>query len=76
MFAQVSDAVSTSCAGEVGCYSDFVRTYLTVGSPIKFSDMKVEITGSPLLGEHTDEVLAELGYSADKIATLHAAKAV
>ncbi len=50
--------------------------YLTVGSPIKFSDMKVEITGSPLLGEHTDEVLSELGYSADKIATLHAAKAV
>ena len=51
-------------------------SYLTVGSPIKFSDMKVEITGSPLLGEHTDEVLAELGYSKDKIATLHAAKAV
>ncbi len=50
--------------------------YLTVGSPIKFSEMKVEVTASPLLGEHTDEVLAELGYSADKIATLHAAKAV
>jgi len=50
--------------------------YLTVGSPIKFSDMKVEVTGSPLLGEHTDQVLAELGYSKDKIATLHAAKAV
>ena len=50
--------------------------YLTVGSPIKFSDMKVEITGSPLLGEHTDEVLAELGYSKDKIAHMHAAKAV
>jgi len=50
--------------------------YLTVGSPIKFSDMKVEVTASPLLGQHTDEVLAELGYSSDKIATLHAAKAV
>lgn len=50
--------------------------YLTVGSPIKFSDMKVEITGSPLLGEHTDEVLTELGYSKEKIATLHTAKAV
>ena len=31
MFAQVSDTVSTSCAGAEGCYSDFVRTYLTVG---------------------------------------------
>ena len=50
--------------------------YLTVGSPIKFSDMKVEITGSPLLGEHTDEVLAELGYGKDQIAHMHEAKAV
>jgi formyl-CoA transferase len=29
-----------------------------------------------LLGEHTDEVLAELGYGQDKIAAMHAAKAV
>ena len=50
--------------------------YLTVGSPIKFSDMTVEVTGSPLLGEHTDEVLAELGYGKDRIAAMHAAKAV
>ncbi|WP_137175820.1 formyl-CoA transferase [Massilia sp. HP4] len=45
--------------------------YLTVGSPIKFSDMKVEIKGSPLLGEHTDEVLESLGYSSRDIAALH-----
>jgi formyl-CoA transferase len=51
-------------------------SYMTVGSPIKFSDLKVEITGSPLLGEHTDEVLAELGFSQDSIASMHANKAV
>jgi formyl-CoA transferase len=50
--------------------------YLTVGSPIKFSDMKPEITASPLLGEHTDQVLEELGYTKEQIAAMHAAKAV
>ena len=35
--------------------------YLTIGSPIKFSDMKVEVKPSPILGEHTDQVLSELG---------------
>jgi formyl-CoA transferase len=50
--------------------------YLTVGSPIKFSDMKPTVTGSPLLGEHTDEVLTMLGYTKPQIAALHAEKAV
>jgi formyl-CoA transferase len=50
--------------------------YLTIGSPIKFSDLEVEVKPSPILGEHTDEVLADLGYSADDIAKLHTAKAV
>jgi len=51
-------------------------SYFTVGSPIKFSDLKPEITGSPLLGEHTDQILAELGYSKDQIKAMHDAKAV
>jgi formyl-CoA transferase len=38
--------------------------------------MKVEVKGSPLLGEHTDEVLAELGYGKAQIAHMHEAKAV
>ena len=32
--------------------------YLTVGNPIKLSDSPTEVTRSPLLGEHTDEVMA------------------
>jgi formyl-CoA transferase len=50
--------------------------YLTIGSPIKFSDLEIEVKPSPVLGEHTDEVLSDLGYSADDIAKLHTAKAV
>ncbi len=51
-------------------------TYLTVGSPMKFSEFTPKITASPLLGEHTDEVLESLGYSPAEIAKLHAAKVV
>ena len=34
------------------------------------SDSKTEVRRSPLLGEHTDEVLAELGLAAAEIAAL------
>jgi formyl-CoA transferase len=47
-------------------------TYLTVGCPVKFSDFTPEITGSPLLGEHTDDVLTELGYDHNAITNMHA----
>jgi len=46
--------------------------YLTVGCPVKFSEFTPTITGSPLLGEHSDDVLAEIGYDADAIAKMHA----
>src|SRR3982074_3141572 len=51
-------------------------TFLTVGSPIKFSSFKPEIKGAPLLGEHTDEVLTQLGYDADTIEEFHKKKIV
>lgn len=57
-------------------HPDRGEKYLTVGSPIKFSDMTPEIKASPLLGEHTDDILKELGYSADQIKAMHEAKAV
>jgi len=41
--------------------------YLTVGNPIKMSDSPTHVTRSPLLGEHTEEVLAQLGYSRAQI---------
>jgi formyl-CoA transferase len=44
--------------------------YLTVGNPIKMSDSPTEVTRSPLLGEHTEEVLTQLGYSEQQIAAL------
>jgi formyl-CoA transferase len=50
--------------------------YLTVGSPIKFSSFAPSITTSPLLGEHTDEVLSGLGYSAEQIAGMRASGVV
>ncbi len=45
--------------------------YLSVGNPIKLSASPTEVVRSPLLGEHTDEILADvLKYSADEIAAI------
>ena len=50
--------------------------YLSVGNPIKLSDSVTEVKRSPLLGEHTAEVLAELGLAAAEIDALRAEKVI
>ena len=50
--------------------------YLTVGNPIKLSDSPAEVKRSPLLGEHTDEILQEIGFTEADIAAAKEAGAV
>jgi len=50
--------------------------YLTVGNPIKLSDSPTEVKRSPLLGEHTDEVMKELGYTREQIDALRAERVI
>jgi len=51
--------------------------YLTVGNPIKLSDSPAVVKRSPLLGEHTDEILKEFcNYNDDEIKAVKEAGAV
>ncbi len=51
--------------------------YLSVGCPIKLSASPVEVVRSPLLGEHTDEILTQvLGYEGDDLDRVKASGAV
>lgn len=48
-----------------------------VGTPVKFSRMRPGVRSpAPLQGQHTDEVLAEWGYSSEEIAGLRAKKVI
>jgi len=51
--------------------------YLSVGNPIKLSDSPTEVKRSPLLGEHTEEILREvLRYDDKRIAQIRASGAL
>ncbi len=48
-----------------------------IGAPIKLSDTPASVrTAPPVLGQHTDHVLGEFGYSADEIAKLREARVI
>jgi formyl-CoA transferase len=51
--------------------------YLTVGNPIKLSDSPADVRRSPLLGEHTEEILRKaLGYSEKELAEIKSSGAI
>jgi formyl-CoA transferase len=51
--------------------------YLTVGNPVKMSDSITEVKRSPLLGEHTDEILKDvLGFSDKDVAEIRESGAI
>jgi formyl-CoA transferase len=51
--------------------------YLTVGNPVKMSDSITDVKRSPLLGEHTEEILTKvLGYSAGEVAEIKSSGAI
>jgi formyl-CoA transferase len=51
--------------------------YLTVGNPVKLSDSPADVRRSPLLGEHTEEILKKvLGYSENEVAEIKTSGAI
>ena len=44
--------------------------------PFVFTDQEAAMGDVPSVGQHTDEVLAEIGFSAERIAAMRAAGAV
>jgi formyl-CoA transferase len=50
--------------------------YLTVGNPVKMSDSITEVQRSPLLGEHTEEILKVLGYTDDDVTEIKTSGAI
>ena len=48
--------------------------FITIGCPPKFSSFTPTVTTAPLLGENTDQILSELGYTTEEIASLKTKK--
>ena len=49
----------------------------TLGAPVKFSHTPAEVRrGAPVLGQHSREILAEIGFSAEEIANMERDKVV
>ncbi|MGH7863965.1 MAG: CaiB/BaiF CoA transferase family protein [Candidatus Binataceae bacterium] len=53
-----------------------IGTFKTTGLPVKLAETPGRVTRPPLAGEHTDEVLRELGVAPEEIERLRASKVI
>jgi len=74
---EIAEDASLRATGTVVEVDHPVRgKYLSVGNPIKLSASPTEVVRSPLLGEHTEEILRDvLGYSNAEVASIKASGA-
>ncbi len=76
----VARALDNPFVAERGAIQDFRypdgRTARLIASPIRVADAELPRRAAPALGEDTDALLGELGYSAEKIAELRRLKVV
>jgi crotonobetainyl-CoA:carnitine CoA-transferase CaiB-like acyl-CoA transferase len=71
------EVVDDPQAHAAGCFATLPNGALTPASPARFEGYDESPKGpAPTLGEHTDQVLAELGYDDNEIAELKATGAV
>jgi len=75
---QVMDDPQTAARGMVDWVTHPVLGEIpVVSTPVKFSAMKAGVrTAAPVRSQHTDEVLADLGYTAAEIAALREKKVI
>jgi len=77
-----ADVLENEHINEVGFFEDVDFPGMpgpapVMGFPVKMSDSNIGPQHrAPLLGEHTDEVLSSLGYTADELAALRTAGAI
>jgi len=60
----------------VGVDHPSLGSMLRHGAPLTFSETPAKIAPGPVLGQHTDAILSELGMDADRIAMLRSTKVV
>ena len=76
----IAQALQNPFAAERGAVRDFQypdgRTARLIANPLRYSDVELPQRAAPALGENTDAVLRELGYSDARIESLRAQRAI